>query len=116
MRPTYRRQKMSEIIHITDADFKDKAVKEGVSAVIDFWATWCGPCRAMGPIFEEVAKETDGVVFAKVDVDENEEFSAACGIRSIPTIALFKDGRMVAKNTGLISATELKNFIKSNLG
>ena len=95
---------------------KDKAVKEGVSAVIDFWATWCGPCRAMGPIFEEVAKETDGVVFAKVDVDENEEFSAACGIRSIPTIALFKDGKMVAKNTGLISATELKNFIKSNLG
>ena len=107
---------MSEIIHITDADSKDKAVREGVSAVIDFWATWCGPCRAMGPIFEEVAKETDGVVFAKVDVDENEEFSAACGIRSIPTIALFKDGKMVAKNTGLISATELKNFIKSNLG
>ena len=56
------------------------------------------------------------MVFAKVDVDENEEFSAACGIRSIPTIALFKDGKMVAKNTGLISATELKNFIKSNLG
>jgi len=87
---------MSEnIIKVTDSDFEEKVVKSEVPVLVDFWAPWCGPCRMVGPVLEEVAKEYEGKAkIAKVNVDEEQGIAGAMGIRSIPTIALFKNGKV----------------------
>ncbi|MFZ4457277.1 MAG: thioredoxin [Bacteroidales bacterium] len=85
---------------ITDASFKE-ILESGKPVVVDFWAEWCGPCRMVGPIIEELSKEYDGkVTIGKIDVDENTEVAAQFGIRNIPTILFFKDGQVVDKQVG----------------
>lgn len=87
---------MSENIErVTDSDFEEQVVNSDVPVLVDFWAPWCGPCRMVGPVLEEVAKEYEGrVKVVKVNVDEEQKVAGAMGIRSIPTVALFHGGQV----------------------
>lgn len=100
----------------TDTNFKTEAIeKEGV-AVVDFWAEWCGPCRMITPIIEELSTEYSGkATIGKVNVDHNPETSQQFGIRSIPTILILKNGEIVDKHVGVISKPALKEKIDSHL-
>jgi thioredoxin 1 len=99
----------------TDASIKE-VIKSGKPVVIDFWAEWCGPCRMVGPVVEELAKEYDGqVVIGKMDVDENTETPNEYGIRNIPTILFFKDGQVVDKQIGATQKAVLEAKIKALL-
>ncbi|NRA49580.1 MAG: thioredoxin [Phaeodactylibacter sp.] len=100
----------------TDANFKDTVLeKEGI-AVVDFWAEWCGPCRMIGPIIEELSKEYDGkATVGKVNVDHNPEISMKYGIRSIPTILVLKNGEVVDKQVGVTTKKVLADKIEAAL-
>ena len=96
----------------TDANFSEKA-KSGIT-VIDFWAEWCGPCKMIGPIVEELAHEYDGkVLIGKMDVDNNQEVPLQYGVRAIPTIIFLKDGQLVDKQVGMASKHVLKSKIEA---
>ncbi|MEL6557760.1 MAG: thioredoxin [Bacteroidota bacterium] len=93
---------MGKAIEITDSNF-DEIISSDKPVLVDFWAEWCGPCRMVGPIVEEIAGEYDGkAVVGKVDVDTNPEISAKFGIRSIPTLLIFKGGEIVDKQIGAV--------------
>ena len=101
-------------------EFKDGNIKEiinsGKPVVIDFWAEWCGPCRMVGPVVEELAKEYDGkVTIGKMDVDENVETPEIYGIRNIPTILFFKDGKLVDKQIGVAQKSVLAAKVEALL-
>ncbi|MDZ4683140.1 MAG: thioredoxin [Saprospiraceae bacterium] len=100
----------------TDSNFKETALDtEGVK-VIDFWAEWCGPCRVIGPIIEELSTEYDGkALIGKVNVDENPEISMKYGIRSIPTVLILKNGEVVEKQVGLTTKQVLTQKIEAHL-
>jgi thioredoxin 1 len=101
---------------ITDASFEQDVLNNSKPVLIDFWAEWCGPCRALGPIFNEVAEtHHDKVVFAKINIDENQQTPAKYGVMSIPTLMLFKNGQVQATRMGLLSKSELSAFIDSNI-
>ncbi len=88
-------------IELTDANFEDLAVKSKKPVVVDFWAEWCGPCRMVAPVVEELSKDYEGkAIVGKVDVDANNEISAKYGIRNIPTILFLKNGEVVDKQVG----------------
>ena len=90
-------------LDITDNNFKEILAK-GTPVVIDFWAPWCGPCKMVGPIIDELAKEYEGrVIMGKCDVDENSDLPAEFGIRNIPTVLFFKDGALVDKQVGAVA-------------
>jgi len=97
-----------EPIEITDANFEHEVLKSAVPVLVDFWAVWCGPCRAVAPIVEEMAKDYAGKLkVGKVDVDQNAEVSMRYGIRSIPTLLLFKGGEVVEQVTGALPKPKL---------
>ncbi|OFY94057.1 MAG: thioredoxin [Bacteroidetes bacterium RIFCSPLOWO2_12_FULL_31_6] len=88
-------------LELTDANFEEKVIKSGKPALIDFWAVWCGPCRMVGPVVEEIAKEYEGkAIVGKVDVDSNPGIASKYGIRNIPTILFIKNGEVVDKQVG----------------
>ena len=96
----------------TDSNFQETAIEKGGVTVIDFWAEWCGPCRMIGPIIEELATEYgDEVLVGKVNVDDNPEISMKFGIRSIPTVLILKDGEVVEKQIGVASKKALTDKI-----
>lgn len=100
------------IRHITDGEFNDVVIKSDRPVLVDFWAEWCGPCHAIGPILEELAEDmADAVSVVKVNVDENQEITGAMGIRSIPTLIVFKDGKAVAQQAGAAGLSQLKEFV-----
>ncbi len=96
------------MIHITDGDFEDKVIKSEIPTLIDFWAPWCGPCKAIGPVINDLAEEYDGKVqVAKMNVDENPETPGKFGIRAIPTLILIKNGEVADQITGAVGKTQL---------
>ena len=87
---------------ITDATFDEIVLKSKQPVMVDFWAAWCGPCRMVGPIIDELAKEFDGkAVIGKIDVDANQEFAAKYGVRNIPTVLVFQNGEVVGRQVGV---------------
>ena len=90
-------------LELTDANFEENVMNADKPALVDFWATWCGPCRMVGPLVEEIANEYDGkAVVGKVDVDNNPEIAQKYGIRNIPTILFMKNGEVVDKQVGAV--------------
>lgn len=101
------------ILHITKENFEKEVLQSKESVVVDFWASWCGPCKALAPILEEVDAELAGTVkVAKINIDEEEELAAQFRVMSIPTLLLFKNGEVVNKSVGLAPKEEVVAFAK----
>ena len=104
------------IQHTSDAAFDSDVLKADKPVLVDYWAEWCGPCKMIAPILDEVSKDYDGrLKIAKMNVDENRDVPAKFGIRGIPTLMLFKDGQLAATKVGALSKAQLTAFIDSHL-
>lgn len=104
------------IIHVTDASFETEVLKSADPVLVDYWADWCGPCKMLAPVLDEIASEYAGKVkVAKLNIDENPGTPPRYGIRGIPTLMLFKDGEVEATKIGAVSKSQLTAFIDSNL-
>ncbi len=103
-------------IEFTDANFDELVLKSDKPVLVDFWAEWCGPCRMVGPIVEELSKDYDGkVLIGKVNVDINPNISTNFGIRNIPTLLIFKNGQVVDKQVGAVPKSILANKLNAQL-
>lgn len=107
----------SELIkHISDSSFESDVLKSGLPVLVDYWAEWCGPCKMIAPILDDVSAAYEGKLqIAKMNVDENREIPAKFGIRGIPTLMLFKDGQLAATKVGALSKAQLTAFIDQQL-
>lgn len=104
------------VLHLTDANFKREVLESNLPVLVDFWAAWCGPCKIIAPILEELAGEyRNKIKIGKVDVDVNPKTATAYGIMSIPTLIFFKGGKVMHQATGALSKFELKKRIEENL-
>jgi len=108
---------MSELIHsVTDDDFEAEVTKSSLPVLVDYWADWCAPCRALAPLLDEISAHYGAQLkVAKINIDKNPKTTASYGIRSIPTLMLFKDGDLVATQVGLPSKSQLISFIDSHI-
>ena len=105
-----------KIVHVTDDSFEQDVIKSEVPVLVDYWAEWCGPCKMIAPILEEVVDDYGGKLkIAKLNIDENPNTPPKFGIRGIPTLILFKDGDVEATKVGALSKSQLTAFIDSNL-
>ena len=104
------------IIAVTDSSFEDQVLKSDTPVVVDYWAEWCGPCKMIAPILDEIANEYSGkVTVAKLNIDENQETPQKYAVRGIPTLMIFKNGNVAATKVGAMSKSQLSAFIDSNV-
>lgn len=107
---------MSNMPAISDNTFENEVVESSTPVLVDFWAQWCGPCKAIAPILDEISQKYSGKVkFVKLDVDQNPATPPKFGVRGIPTLILFKDGQVSATQVGMLSKAELISFIDENI-
>ncbi|NYT24075.1 thioredoxin TrxA [Alcaligenaceae bacterium] len=108
---------MSDSIkHVTDASFESDVLKSDIPVLVDYWAEWCGPCKMIAPLLDDAANQYQGrVMIAKLNVDDNPETAAKFGIRGIPTLMLFKDGKAAATKVGAMSKSQLTAFLDESL-
>ena len=104
------------IIAVTDSTFEDQVLKSDTPVVVDYWAEWCGPCKMIAPILDEIADEYSGkITVAKLNIDENQETPQKYAVRGIPTLMIFKNGNVAATKVGAMSKSQLSAFIDSNV-
>jgi thioredoxin 1 len=105
-----------QILYLTDATFEEEVIKSPNPVLVDYWAEWCGPCKMIAPILEEIANEYTGkVTIAKLNIDDNPQTPPKYGIRGIPTLMLFKNGTVEATKVGALSKSQLTAFLDSNI-
>ena len=103
-------------IEISDDTFEENVIKKGQPIIVDFWAEWCGPCKQIGPILEEISEEySDKITIGKLDVDSNQIYPAKFGVRNIPTVLLFKDGEIISRQVGVAPKQTYEDAINSAL-
>jgi thioredoxin 1 len=104
------------ILHVTDNSFEQDVLKADVPVLVDYWAEWCGPCKAIAPILEDIARDYAGrLKVVKLNIDQNEQTPPKFGIRGIPTLMLFKDGNVVATKVGALAKGQLTAFVDSHI-
>ncbi len=104
------------VLHVTDSDFDDVVVKANNPVLVDYWAEWCGPCKMIAPVLDEIAEEyKDKLTIAKLNIDENPETPQHFGVRGIPTLMLFKNGEVEATKVGALTKSQLADFLDNNL-
>jgi thioredoxin 1 len=104
------------LVHLTDGNFEQEVLKSEKPVLVDFWASWCGPCKAIGPVVEELAAAyKDKIKVGKLNIDDNPDSTKTFGVMSIPTLVLFKDGNVVDKIIGLVPKGRLEELIKKGL-
>ena len=101
------------VLTLTSGNFREEVLQSGQPVLVDFWASWCGPCQKLGPIVDEVAAEDPGAKTGKVNVDEQNQLAAEYGVMSIPTLILFQNGKAVKRSVGVISKQELLSMLQS---
>ncbi len=104
------------VLHVSDADFNETVLKASGPVLVDYWAEWCGPCKMIAPVLDEVAAEYEGkLTVAKLNIDENPDAPQHYGVRGIPTLMIFKDGEVEATKVGALTKSQLTDFINSNI-
>lgn len=107
---------MSEkVLHLNDDQFEAEVLLSTTPVLVDFWAPWCGPCKMVGPILEEIAQENDKIKIVKINIDDNSAWASKLGVMSIPTLLIYVNGEVVAKQIGALSKAELENFINNHI-
>ncbi len=105
-----------QVVHITDDSFETEVLKSNQPVLVDYWAEWCGPCKMIAPVLDQIAGEyADKIKIAKLNIDDNPNTPPRYGIRGIPTLMLFKDGEVEATKVGAVSKSQLTAFIDSNI-